>query len=101
MFFSKCPSIRSGLVHNPALFQVGPTVFGCLQQENVRVPAQGQVRVQLQVSDFMKIQAGVVMDQPLPLRQAPVLGLFCAGVGDRGDVEFGSASTSLMNAMYP
>ena len=67
MFFSKCPSIRGGLVHNPALFQVFPAVLGRLQQENIRVPAQGQVRVQLQVSDFSKIQAGMVMDQPLPL----------------------------------
>jgi hypothetical protein len=53
------------------LFQVFPAIFGRLQQENIRVPAQDQVRIQLQFVDFFEIQAGVVMDQPFPLSQTP------------------------------
>ena len=98
MSFAQCPSIRGCLVHDPALLQMFPAFFTRLQQENIRIPAQGQIRIQLKVTNFMKIQAGMVMDQPFPLCQAPVMW-FDSGVGDRGDLEFGSDTTPLMKAI--
>ena len=75
-----------------------PAYFTRLQQENIRIPAQGQIRIQLKVIDFMKIQAGMVMDQTFPMGQAPVAG-FGSGVWDGGDLAFGSDTTPLMKDM--
>jgi hypothetical protein len=73
VLFSKCPSIRGGLVHDPALFQVFPALFGRLQHKNVAISAQAEILIEWQITDFMEIQAGMVMDQTLPLGQASVV----------------------------
>ena len=72
MFFSKCPSIRSGLVQSEALFQVLSSFFRLVEHENISIPAKTEILIQLQLTNFAKVQAGMVMDQPFPLGQAPV-----------------------------
>ena len=96
MSFSKCPSIRGRLVHDPALFQVRASFFGLIEHKQISIPAKAEILIQLHVANLPKVQAGMVMDQPLPLRQASVAG-FCSGVWDGGDLEFGSDTTPLMN----
>ena len=75
-----------------------PAFFGLSKHEKVSVPAKAEILIKGQIANFTKIQAGMVMDQTLPLCQAPEVG-FGSGVGDRGDLEFGSNTTPLMKAM--
>jgi hypothetical protein len=73
VLFSKCPSIRGCLVHDPALFQIFPALFGLPEHKQISIPAQIEIRIEGQITDFMEIQACMVMDQTLPLGQASVV----------------------------
>jgi len=57
------------------------TFFGLPKQKQVSVPAKTEILIQGQITDLMEIQAGMVMDQTFPLRQAPVMRVG-SGVGD-------------------
>ncbi|MPN47531.1 hypothetical protein SDC9_195134 [bioreactor metagenome] len=72
-----------------------PAFLAAVEQIDIGVPAKAEIPIQAQIIDIKESQAGMVMDQPLPLRQAPVV-LFGCGSGDRGDLEFGSESATPM-----
>ena len=80
------------------MFEILSALFGLSEHEQISIPTKAEILIQLQIANFMEIQAGMVMDQTLPLRQTPVLW-FGSGVGDGGDLEFGSDTTPLMKDM--
>ena len=98
MFFSECPSIRCGLGHDPTLFQVLTTFLGLVERINISIPAQTEILFNGKLTYFLEIQAGMVMDQPLPLSQASIIWVGSAA-WDRGDLEFGSDNPSIMKAI--